>query len=48
MLSTYFRINRQLINSLTSVVDLNGIGAMYPMERNLKSNKLPNRTQDHS
>lgn len=29
-------------------MDLNGIGVMYPMERNLKSNKLPNRTQDHT
>ena len=44
----YFRINRQLINSLTSVVDLNGIGAMYPVECNLKSNKLSSRTQEHS
>ena len=38
----------QLINSLTSVVDLNGIGAMYPVECNLKSNKLSSRTQEHS
>lgn len=29
-------------------MDLNGMAVMYPMERNLKSNKLPNRTQDHT
>ena len=33
---------------LTSAVDLNRIDAMYPMERTQESNKLPNRTQDHT